>query len=92
MKMGKDVTQLREDLEVIEEGIRNLEELWSRLQKHSEMKQLQTSQSGKSEIQEIALKITSVRELINKIDIKLDEIEARIGNIESLEFRSRSDF
>ena len=90
--MGDDITQLRKNLEIIEEGIRNLEEIWSRLQSYDGVKQLQAGGSKMPEIQEIALKLAAVRDLMDKIDIKLDEVEGRIDNIESLNFRTRSDF
>ena len=90
--MGEDLTQLRSNLKMIAEGIENLEELWSRLQNYEGVKSLQVGPEAMPEIQEIALKMTAVRELVDKIDIKLDEVEERIGNIESLNFRSRSDF
>lgn len=90
--MGEDLTQLRRNLKMIAEGIENLEELWSRLQNYEGVKSLQVGPEAMPEIQEIALKMTAVRELVDKIDIKLDEVEERIGNIESLNFRSRSDF
>ena len=80
----------------IEDETRILEELSERLKKmERQMENLSSKQSGKSSIdaeyiQVIVTKISALRDLIDKVEVEMDQLDSRIGDIESLRFKRRT--
>ncbi len=86
-----------DELKSIENGIQILENLSDRLgalegkiEELAISKPLKSS-SGAENIQEIVSKISTLRNLIDKIEVEMEQLDSRINDIESLRFKHRSE-
>ncbi|MGQ4911125.1 MAG: hypothetical protein ACTSV3_03270 [Candidatus Thorarchaeota archaeon] len=89
--MTDEMDSIKTELKRIETGVKRIETLWSRVEGLEHVQSLDATSNASSEVQDIALKIKAVRELIDKIDIKIDDLESRISSIGSLRFRTRDE-
>ncbi|RDE13868.1 MAG: hypothetical protein C4K48_07595 [Candidatus Thorarchaeota archaeon] len=80
----------------IEDETRILEELSERLKKmERQMEDISSKHSSTSSIdaeyiQVIVTKISALRDLIDKVEVEMDQLDSRIGDIESLRFKRRT--
>ncbi|TFG32058.1 hypothetical protein EU527_11045 [Candidatus Thorarchaeota archaeon] len=87
-----------EELQKIEQKTQIIGKLSERLEKLEnqmrEIAQSATSTSSsidKNDFQKIVTKVTTLRELIDKIEIEIDQLDSRITDIESLRFKHRTE-
>ena len=96
MKDSKDDTlrelqRIEQQTQVITKLSKRLEELEEKMKEISQLDQTQTSPKSSDDIQKIMMKITSLRELIDRIEIEIDQLNSRIDGIESLRFKHRTE-
>lgn len=84
-----DNTELR--AKIIGTLSEHLENLEKRLKAITQSERKPSSSENKNDIQRIVAKITSLRELIDRIEIEIDQLDSRINNIESLRFKHRTE-
>ncbi|TFG33966.1 hypothetical protein EU527_05780 [Candidatus Thorarchaeota archaeon] len=92
---GKDALK---ELQMIEHKTKIMENLSKRLET-LEHQMTTLSQSDihpqslidKNDLQKIITKITTLRDLIDKIEIEVDQLDARITDIEALRFKHRTE-
>jgi predicted transcriptional regulator len=79
-----------------EDEARTIEELSARLRKmERRLEEISSRQSSKSSIdaehiQRIVTKISALRDLIDKAEVEMHQLDSRIGDIESLRFKRRT--
>ncbi len=81
--MAEETRSLTETLKEIEKGLSLLEQMWSEIQ------QLATDDHTGG-IQEITMRLSSLRETIDQVEIRLTRVEGQVSEIESMRFRIRS--
>lgn len=95
--MSENSESAIEELRRIEKETKILEDMSIRLKELE--KQLETitssghssSELSSSEIQKIVSKLTTLRTLMDKIDIEMKQLDTRVSDIESLKFKRRTE-
>lgn len=77
------------DTKALENLSHRLMALEGKIEELAILKSMKSSLSAEN-IQEIASKITALRDLIDKIEIEMQQLNTRINDIESLRFKRRS--
>jgi len=80
---------IEKDTEVLESLSHKLGILEEKIEELMISKSMKSSLSTEN-IQEIVSKITALRDLIDKVEIEMEQLNTRINDIESLRFKHRS--
>jgi seryl-tRNA synthetase len=78
-----------EDSHVLQALSSRLRELERRIEAVTEA-ETKTVSIRSEDVQEISAKITALTTLIDKVEVEINQLNSRIDNIESLQFRHRS--
>lgn len=89
--MGEQSDSAIEELRRIERDTRILEDISARLQKMEKQLESEGSSLTPDEIQRIVSKMTVLRNLIDKVEVEMDQLDSRVSEIESLNFKHRSE-
>ena len=81
--MTNERSNMRATLSEIEDGLNRLERIWAKIEQ-------MTGEDGTTDIQEIAVLLNSLRDMIDQVEVRLARIEGQVSDIESMRFRIRS--
>ncbi|PNX50337.1 MAG: hypothetical protein BV458_13410 [Thermoplasmata archaeon M9B2D] len=84
-----ELKSIEKDTQVLENLSLRLGLLEGKIDELAISKPMKTSPSTEN-LQEIVSKITALRDLIDKIEIEIEQLNTRINDIESLRFKHRS--
>jgi methyl-accepting chemotaxis protein len=84
-----DLKRMERDKRILEQLFDRLSVLESRMEKLSNRKSTGSSRSTEN-VQEIVSKISALRDMIDKIEVEMEQLDSRINDIESLRFKHRS--
>ena len=87
----RELQRIEKENQVISKLSECLEELEEKMKQISQTDQVQPSSTNSEDLQKIILKITSLRELIDRVEIEIDQLNSRIDGIESLRFKHRTE-
>jgi len=73
--------RLSERLDIVEE----------KMKEFSSHGRVESPSESLSKFQEIIMKITSLREVMERVEIEIDRLDSRINRIESLRFKHRTE-
>ncbi len=85
----KELSRIEDETRILEELSEPLKRMERRIEDISS-KQSSKSSIGAEYIQVIVTKISALRDLIDKVEVEMDQLDSRIGDIESLRFKRRT--
>ncbi len=88
-KTGKEQSQAEDEARILEELSDRLKKMEGRMEDISS-RQSNESPIDAEHIQRIVTKISALRDLIDKVEVEMDQLDSRIGDIESLRFKRRT--
>ncbi|MHA1135536.1 MAG: hypothetical protein ACTSSE_03540 [Candidatus Thorarchaeota archaeon] len=89
--MGEHSDNAIEELRRIEKDTKVLEDISTRLRKMEKQLEKAGSSLSPDEIQQIVTKMTLLRNMIDKIEVEMSQLDSRVSEIESLKFKRRSE-
>jgi len=87
----RELQRIEKESQVISKLSERLEALEEKMKQASQLNRSQSSSTASEDLQKIILKITSLRELIDRVEIEIDQLNSRIDGIESLRFKDRTE-
>ena len=89
VKTSKEPSRAEDEARVLEELSGRLKKMERRLEDISSRRPNKPSIDAEH-IQRIVAKISALRDLIDKVEVEMDQLDSRIGDIESLRFKRRT--
>ena len=89
--MGEHSDNALEELRRIEKDTKILEDISIRLREMDMQIETTVTSLTPDEIQQIVGKMTALRNLIDKIEVEMGQLDSKVSDIESLKFKRRSE-
>ncbi len=83
--------EIKQQMQVISKLTERLDKLEEQIKAISQASPTHSSSQTFDYFQKIIMKITSLRELIDKVEIEIDQLNSRMDGIESLRFKHRTE-
>ena len=88
---ASELQRIEQETQVISKLSERLDNLEKKMKVLSDSRGDAPSSQTSADLQKIIMKITSLRELIDRIEIEIGQLDSRMDDIESLRFKHRSE-